>query len=211
MSSRITLLGPVSAHFQETVLNSYALDFVLHLETLFRTKRKEILSERLLQRKKTPQFLQSTRAIRADDWTVVSTPKDLQDRRVEITGPADRKMMINALNSGAKVFMADLEDACSPHWENILQSLDNLNLAVRRKLDFTSEEGKSYKLKDSVATLIVRPRGWHLVEKHILVDKEPISASLFDFAVYFYHNAKELISRGSGPRLRLGISKVLAT
>jgi malate synthase len=200
MPPSVKFVAPVSSHYKETVLNSEALHFVVHLETKFRAKRKELLSERLHLRKKQPHFLESTRDIREDEgWNVISTPHDLQDRRVEITGPADRKMMINALNSGAKVFMADLEDACSPHWENMLQSFENLNLAVRRQLDFTSEEGKTYKLKDTVATLFVRPRAWHLVEKHLLVDNEPVSASLFDFAIYFFHNAKERLAQGSGP------------
>lgn len=137
--------------------------------------------------------------MRGGSWQVAETPPDLQDRRVEITGPVDRKMIINALNSGAKVFMADFEDALSPTWDNVIQGQKNLYDAVRRQIDFVSPEGKEYKLKDKVATLLVRPRGWHLVEKHVLVDGEPISASLFDFGLYFFHNAHELVRRGSGP------------
>lgn len=204
MPPSVKLVGPVSSYYRDVLLSPDALNFVLHLESKFRNKRKELLFERKQRQKewnsgKKLKFLESTREIRESSWSVVDTPHDLQDRRVEITGPADRKMMINAFNSGAKVFMADLEDACSPTWNNILQSLDNLNLAVRRKLDFTSEEGKSYALKDKIATLMVRPRGWHLEEKNLLIDDEPISASLFDFGMHFFHNAQELLNRGSGP------------
>ena len=126
-------------------------------------------------------------------------PTDLQDRRVEITGPTDRKMVINALNSGAKVFMADFEDANAPTWNNMIDGHINLRDAIRRTITFTSPEGKEYRLKDQVAVLLVRPRGWHLVEKHLLVDGEPVSGGLFDFGLYFFHNAKELLARGSGP------------
>ncbi len=204
MSSNVEFVGTVSSYFKDLLLTPDALNFLIHLETQFRSKRKELLLERKQRQKewnygKKPHFLESTHEIRTRSWGVIHTPPDLQDRRVEITGPADRKMMTNALNSGAKVFMADLEDACSPTWLNILQSHENLNLAVRRQLDFVSEEGKSYKLNNKIATLMVRPRGWHLYEKHILLNGEALSASLFDFGLYFYHNAKELLQRGSGP------------
>ena len=141
-----------------------------------------------------------TRSIREGSWTIAPLPEDLQDRRVEITGPAgDRKMVINALNSGAKCFMADFEDALSPTWENVIQGQINLRDAIRRRIDYVSPEGKKYALKDEVATLIVRPRGWHLEEKHLFVDGDAVSGGLFDFGLYFFHNAKELINRGTGP------------
>ncbi len=146
-----------------------------------------------------PGFLPETAFLRGGSWQVAEAPLDLLDRRVEITGPVERKMIINALNSGAKVFMADFEDALSPTWDNVLWGQKNLYDAVRRQIDFVSPEGKAYALKEKTATLVVRPRGWHLVEKHVRVDGEPISASLFDFGLYFFHNAKELLKRGSGP------------
>jgi malate synthase len=137
--------------------------------------------------------------VRQSTWFVALAPKDLNDRRVEITGPTDRKMVINALNSGAKVFMADFEDSLSPTWQNVVEGQVNLQDAVRRQIDFTSPEGKEYKLKKELATLVVRPRGWHLDEKHVVFNGEPVSASLFDFGLYFFHNAAELLNRGSGP------------
>ncbi|HMA37622.1 MAG TPA: malate synthase A, partial [Chloroflexia bacterium] len=137
--------------------------------------------------------------IRAAAWQVAPAPADLEMRRVEITGPVERKMMINALNSGASMFMADLEDSLSPTWENVIGGQVNLWEAVRRRIAYTSPEGKRYQLNDTIATLLVRPRGWHLVEKHVLVDGAPIAASLFDFGLYFFHNAQELLARGSGP------------
>ncbi|HEV2846032.1 MAG TPA: malate synthase A, partial [Thermoanaerobaculia bacterium] len=144
-------------------------------------------------------FPDETREIRAGDWTVAPAPDDLQDRRVEITGPVDRKMMINALNSGASVFMADFEDSLSPTWANVIEGQANLMDAVRRELAFRSPEGKEYRLNDRTATLLVRPRGWHLLERHVTLDGVPVSASLFDFGIYFFHNAAELLKRGSGP------------
>ena len=146
-----------------------------------------------------PDFPVATADVRAADWTVAPAPADLDDRRVEITGPAEPKMMINALNSGARVFMADLEDSLSPTWENVVGGQAALRAAVRRELTFDSPEGKAYRLNEKLATLVVRPRGWHLVERHVLVDGVPISASLFDFGLYFFHNAAELLARGSGP------------
>jgi malate synthase len=146
-----------------------------------------------------PDFLEATREIRERNWTVAAAPPDLNDRRVEITGPVERKMMINALNSGARVFMADFEDALSPPWANVIAGQANCIEAVRRSLEFSSAEGKRYQLGEKLATLVVRPRGWHLEEKHVLVDGEAISASLFDFGLYFFHNARELLERGSGP------------
>jgi malate synthase len=146
-----------------------------------------------------PDFLPETRAIRDADWTCAPVPADIQDRRVEITGPVDRKMIINALNSGASVFMADFEDANTPQWDNNIQGHLNLRDAIRRRIDYVSPEGKAYKLADRTAVLFVRPRGWHLVEKHVRVDGAPISGGIFDFALYVFHNARELLARGSAP------------
>jgi malate synthase len=137
--------------------------------------------------------------VRDGDWRVAETPPDLRKRVVEITGPVDRKMMINALNSGADVFMADFEDANSPTWDNVVAGQVNCQDAVRRTIEFENPDGKRYALNEEIATLLVRPRGWHLPEKHLAVDGEPISASLFDFGLYFFHNARELLDRGSGP------------
>jgi malate synthase len=158
-----------------------------------KVKQKEIDSGIL------PAFLSETEHIRNSDWTIAPLPQDLQDRRVEITGPVDRKMVINALNSGAKLFMADLEDSNSPTWENTIEGQINLKDAVNRSISFENPNGKKYTLNEQTATLIVRPRGWHLEEKHIVVDNEPMSGSLVDFGLYFYHNAKTLIENGSGP------------
>ena len=147
-----------------------------------------------------PDFLKETKAIRESEWVVDPLPADLLDRRVEITGPVDRKMIINALNSGAKVFMADFEDSTTPTWENVIDGQLNLRDAVRRTITFEDEKtGKSYKLIEKPAVLFVRARGWHLEERHLLVDGEPMSGSLFDFGLYAFHNAKELLARGSGP------------
>ncbi len=187
------------------ILTDDAAAFLEKLHERFEEKRKSLLQLREeLQKEfdqgKKPTFLEETKAIREGDWTIAPIPKDLQDRRVEITGPAgDPKMVINAFNSGAKVFMADFEDANAPTFANTIQGQRNLRDAIRRTLQFTGPNGKVYQLKDEMATLLVRPRGWHMVEKHFLIDGEPISASLFDFGLFFYHNAKELIKRGSGP------------
>jgi malate synthase len=160
-------------------------------------RRKEVL--RSLESGALPGFLAETREVRERSWTVADAPPDLTDRRVEITGPVERKMMINALNSGAKVFMADFEDALSPPWVNVIAGQVNCIEAVRRTLEYESPEGKRYRLGQRLATLVVRPRGWHLEEKHVRFEGEPISASLFDFGLYFFHNARELLARGSGP------------
>ncbi len=146
-----------------------------------------------------PAFLADTESVRSASWQVAAPPEDLLDRRVEITGPVERKMMINALNSGAKVFMADFEDSASPTWANMVEGQANLMDAVRQTITFDAPDGREYRLNDEVATLMVRPRGWHLVEKHARVDGNPISGSLFDFGLYFFHNAEELLDRGSGP------------
>ena len=188
----------------ERVLTPDALDFVVRLHRRFNPRREELLRRRAERQRRfdageLPDFLPETEPVRRGEWRVAPTPPDLQDRRVEITGPVERKMMINALNSGAKVFMADLEDANSPTWQNVVEGQANLQDAVRRQLSFTSPEGKEYRLNEQTAVLLVRPRGWHLPEKHVLVDGEPISASLFDFGLYFFHNAQETLRRGTGP------------
>jgi malate synthase len=189
---------------QARVLSQEATEFLAKLSRQFEARRQELLARRMVRQQeidsgRLPDFLPETASIRDREWTVASIPKDLQDRRVEITGPVDRKMIINALNSGASVFMADFEDANSPTWHNNLDGHVNLQDAIRKTISFESPEGKSYRLNDKVATLLVRPRGWHLEEKHFLVDSKPISGSLFDFGLYFFHNAKELVKRGSGP------------
>jgi malate synthase len=186
------------------ILTYDALALIAKTHREFNTRRIELLKRREqrqteLDAGRRPDFLPETAAIREKDWTAASVPPDLQDRRVEITGPTDRKMIINALNSGAKVFMADCEDANAPTWSNMVEGQLNLADAVRRKIEFKSPEGKEYRLADKTAVLFVRPRGWHLLEKHVLVDGEPVSGGLFDFLLYFFHNAKELVQRGSGP------------
>ena len=190
----------------ERVLTDEALTFLGKLHTLFNATRLELLAKRAARQKRLdagerPTFLPETEHIREDKtWKVAPTPKDLQDRRVEITGPVERKMMINALNSGAKVFMADFEDANSPTWENCILGQINCMDAVRKTIEYTKPDGsKTYTLNDTIATLLVRPRGWHLNEKHLLVDGEPISASLFDFGLYFFHNAKAALENDTGP------------
>ena len=187
----------------DAILTPAALRFVAMLQREFNPRREELLAKREERKRRLdagelPDFLPETKKIRESDWTVAPIPEDLLDRRVEITGPVDRKMIINALNSGASVFMADFEDANAPTWDNNIEGHLNLRDAVRRTITFESG-AKQYKLNDKTATLLVRPRGWHLLEKHVLVDGKPVSASLFDFALYFFHNAKELVARGSGP------------
>jgi malate synthase len=192
----------------ERVLTGPALVFVADLQRRFGPLRLELLRQREERQAELdagvrPTFLRATREVRDADWTVAPAPADLDDRRVEITGPAEPKMMINALNSGARVFMADFEDALSPTWANVIGGQAALIDAVRRELTFESPEGKAYRLDDRIATLLVRPRGWHLVESGVLVDGVPVSASLFDFGLYVFHNAAEALSRGSGPYLYL--------
>jgi malate synthase len=188
----------------DTVLSREAENFLVALQREFNPVRKGLLERRQevwhrLKAGERLDFLPHTNFIREGNWNVASAPKDLDDRRTEITGPAERKMMINALNSGAKVFMADLEDSMSPTWQNVIEGQQNLMGAVRKTLAFTSPEGKAYKLKEQLATLVVRPRGWHLVERHLHVDGEAMSGSLVDFGLYFFHNVHELLQRGSGP------------
>ena len=187
------------------VLSDDALAFVADLHRQFNPRRQELLqrradrARRLLAGEERLRFLEETADVRAGDWQVAPAPADLNDRRAEITGPCDRKMVINALNSGAKVFMADLEDASSPTWHNVVDGQRNLFDAVRRTIEFQNPDGREYKLNDDTATLLVRPRGLHLDETHIEIDGEPASGSLVDFGLYFFHNARELIDRGSGP------------
>jgi malate synthase len=199
----VEITGPVTPAVQ-AVLAEPAMAFVADLHRRFNPTRQQLLArrgerQRALDAGEMPGFLPETAYIRASDWRVAPAPADLDDRRVEITGPSERKMMINALNSGAKVFMADFEDALSPTWENVLLGQINCSDAVRRTIEFQNPDGRVYRLNDTIATLLVRPRGWHLVEKHVLVDGEPISGSLFDFGLYMFRNAKELLGRGSGP------------
>ncbi len=200
----VEIHAPVSNEFEE-ILTPDALSFVAQLHRKFNGRRLELLEKRRERQEKfdageLPDFLPETKNIREGDWQVAPTPPDLENRRVEITGPVDRKMMINALNSGAQGFMADLEDSLSPTWENVIQGQINLRDAVRRTIRLEdAARGKTYELGEQTATLLVRPRGWHLVEKHVTVDGEPVSASLFDAGLYLFHNAQELLSRGSGP------------
>ncbi|MCC6222516.1 MAG: malate synthase A [Thermoleophilia bacterium] len=180
------------------VLSPGALAFVARLQRELGPRRAELLELRRERHADRPSFLAETRAVREGDWRVAPAPADLRDRRCEITGPVERKMMINALNSGARVFMADFEDASSPTWANCVEGQRNVRDAVRRTIALETPE-KSYRLNEETATLMVRPRGWHLSERHVLVDGEPVSASLFDFGLCFYHNAREQLERGSGP------------
>jgi malate synthase len=198
----ITVAGRVTAPFAE-ILTPEALNFVAKLHRQFEARRQELLARRAARQRefdsgRLPDFLPETRQVRENDWKIAAQPKDMLDRRVEITGPTDRKMVINALNSGASTFMADFEDANCPTWHNVLDGQINLRDAVRRSISF-EQGGKHYQLKDKTAVIIPRPRGWHLDEKHVLVDGKPISGSIFDFALFFFHNAKELLARGSGP------------
>jgi malate synthase len=190
------------------ILTPDALAFLAKLHRQFDARRLELVSRRAQRQKeldagKLPDFLPETRSIREADWTVANVPADLQDRRTEITGPTDRKMVINALNSGAKMYMADFEDSNTPSWSNQVVGQINMRDAVRKTISHTSPEGKQYDLSNKIATLLVRPRGWHLTEKHVVVDGHPMSGSLFDFGLYFFHNAKERIAQKSGIYLYL--------
>ncbi len=198
----VEVLGPRGARDGE-VLTDEALELVAELTRRFRPRLQELLAARETRQAafdagELPDFRSDTRAIREADWRVAPIPADLLDRRVEITGPTDRKMVINALNSGARVFMADFEDSLAPTWRNVVDGQANLMDAVRGRIDFTSPEGKRYALKERCAVLMVRPRGWHLTEKHVLVDGAAVPAALFDFSLYLLHNARELRSRGTG-------------
>jgi len=199
----LSFSAPIPSGGQE-ILTPQALLLVTELHQKFDKRRKELLARRVQRQAEIdagalPDFLPETESIRKSDWTVAPIPRDLLDRRVEITGPVDRKMVINALNSGAQVFMADFEDSNSPTWHNNILGQVNLRDAVRGDISYTSPEGKQYQLNPRVATLLVRPRGWHLEEAHALISGEPVSGSLFDFALFFCNNAKALIAKGSGP------------
>jgi malate synthase len=199
----IEFCGPAPQCADE-VLTPEAVRFVAELSRRFETARQQLLHSRQQRQQeivdgRMPDFLSETAAVREKSWTVAPIPNDLQDRRVEITGPVERKMIINALNSGANVFMADFEDSNSPTWRNNIEGQLNLRDAVRREISFATPQGKQYRLNPRVAILMVRPRGWHLVEKHMLVDGRPVSASLFDFGLFFFHNAAAQIERGTGP------------
>ena len=206
MSNRapgVDIVGAAPDHADD-VLTRDALEFVARLHRSFDGRRRELLAAREERQRRfdtgeLPDFLSGTAAVRDDEsWRVASAPADLDDRRVEITGPAEPKMMVNALNSGARAFMCDFEDALSPMWDNVLTGQWAVAEAVRRRLTLRTDE-KTYELKPQVATLVIRPRGWHLEEAHLLVDGSPISASLFDFGLAFFHNAREQLARGSGP------------
>jgi malate synthase len=200
----IEVLGPLSP-IHASVLTPAALEFVAGLHREFNDRRKSLLAVRQERQREfdlgqLPDFLPDTAAIRNRHWKVAPIPRDLLDRRVEITGPVDRKMIINALNSGANCFMADFEDSHSPTWLGTLDGQINVRDAVNGRIEYLHPEtGKQYRLNEQVATLLVRPRGWHLEERHLMVDGHPISASLFDFGLFFFHNARTLLEKGSGP------------
>jgi len=199
----IQIVGALKPGYEE-ILTPQALKFLEEIETRFSARRKELLEMRRnrqqeIDRGKLPSFLPETEEIRNGDWTIAPLPEDLQDRRVEITGPTDRKMIINALNSGAKVFMADCEDATSPTWESIIEGQMNLRDAVNRTISFKNPDGKEYTLQDETAVLLVRPRGLHLEEKNLILGGKRISGSFVDFGLYFFHNVNQLLQRGTGP------------
>jgi malate synthase len=199
----IAILGPIPAAYEQ-ILTPQAMTFVAKLARKFENRRRELMAQRVKRQAefdigKLPDFLPETRSIRESEWSVGPIPSDLQDRRVEITGPTDRKMVINALNCGANVFMADFEDSNAPTWSNMIEGQINLCDAIRRSITFQSPEGKQYRLNPQTATLMVRPRGWHLLEQHMHIDGEPVSGAIFDFALYVFHNAKEAITRNTGP------------
>src|SRR5436190_4642880 len=199
----VEILGDVTPAYSE-ILTPEAMRFLAKLARRFEATRQERLAARVKKQAEIdagalPDFPVETVEIRAKGWTVAPIPKDLEDRRVEITGPVDRKMVINALNSGANVFMADFEDSNSPTWQNNIEGHINLRDAINGTIGFTSPEGKRYELAPQIATLLVRPRGWHLTEKHCLVDGKPMSGSLFDFGLFFFHNARNLVAKGTGP------------
>jgi len=199
-----TIIPDCSDEFKE-ILTPELLDFIALLEAKYGQQRRDLLTLRHDKQKRydqgvLPLFLPETKSIRESQWKAASIPNDLQDRRVEITGPVERKMIINALNSGAYVFMADFEDSNSPTWENCIQGQINLRDAVNKTIEYSQKDnGKTYKLNPKIATLMVRPRGWHLEESHVLVEGKPVSAAIFDFATFFFHNAKSLIEQGSAP------------
>jgi malate synthase len=202
IANEIEVLAPTSGEFSQ-ILTPQALGFVAKLHRRFEPRRQQLLAARAARQRQfdrgvLPDFLPETKKIRDADWVVAPQPKDMLDRRVEITGPTDRKMVINALNSGASTFMADFEDANCPTWHNMIDGQINLRDAVRRTITL-DQGGKQYRLNEKTAVLLPRPRGWHLDEKHMTVDGQPVAGGIFDFALFFFHNAKELLARGSGP------------
>ena len=203
-AGKLKIVGEITPQVEQ-VLTPEAIEFLTQLHEKFNNQRKELLKRRAERQQRLDageklDFLPETKHIREGDWTIAPLPEDLQDRRVEITGPVDRKMVINALNSGAKMFMACFEDASSPTWENMISGQINMQDAVRRNISYTNPaNGKEYKLNEETAVLLVRPRGLHLIEKNVTVNDEVMSGSLFDFGLYFFHNAKEAIARGTGP------------
>ncbi|HLK67342.1 MAG TPA: malate synthase A [Bryobacteraceae bacterium] len=203
LNELVRIMGPAT-EVRDTILTPEAVQFLVKLSAKFESRRRRLLEARQTRQHEIdegqqPGFPPETAEVRAASWKIAPCPADLMDRRVEITGPPDRKMIINALNSGAKVFMADFEDSNSPTWKNVIEGQANLRDAVNGTIGYTSPEGKRYEVGENPAVLMVRPRGWHLVEKHFLVEGEPISASLFDFGLYFFHNAHNLIRNGTGP------------
>ena len=203
LPSGVQINAPIHPRFDE-ILTHDALAFVAKLHRAFAARRKELLAKRVERQARIdagemPDFLPETKHIREGDWKVAPLPKALECRRVEITGPVEAKMIINAFNSGADSYMTDFEDSNSPNWFNQVQGQVNLYDAVRRRLTFTNEAGKVYKLNDKIAVMQIRPRGWHLDEKHMLVDGQRVSGGIFDFGLVFFHNAKEQIARGAGP------------
>ena len=204
--STVTVDAPSTVERSEEILTPEALAFLAELQTRFGPRRDELLAARKERRAQVSRtgrldFLEETKEVREGDWRVAEAPADFRDRRVEITGPTERKMAINALNSGAKVWLADLEDANTPHWSNVVGGQVNLYDAVRRTIEFTSPQGKHYALKDpdGIPVIVPRPRGWHFDEEHLTLDGRPLVGALVDFGLYFFHNAKELLERGSGP------------
>jgi malate synthase len=202
IANEIEVLAPTSGEFSQ-ILTPQALGFVAKLHRRFEPRRQQLLAARAARQRQfdrgvLPDFLPETKKIRDADWVVAPQPKDMLDRRVEITGPTDRKMVINALNSGASTFMADFEDANCPTWHNMIDGQINLRDAVRRTITL-DQGGKQYRLNEKTAVVLPRPRGWHLDEKHMTVDGQPVAGGIFDFALFFFHNAKELLARGSGP------------
>ncbi|OLC55140.1 MAG: malate synthase A [Chloroflexi bacterium 13_1_40CM_4_68_4] len=200
---RVPSRDPDTRTLAEQILTPAAQDFLARLHREVEPTRRGLLETRQQRWKElraggSLSFPKET-ADRPNEWRVADVPSDLQVRKVEITGPTDRKMVVNALNSGASIYMADFEDANTPTWRNLIEGQHNLTLATLRKIDFTSPEGKAYQLRDKTATLVVRPRGWHLDEKHFLVDGTPIAGALFDFGLYFFHNARRLLDDGTGP------------
>lgn len=203
VSGTVEIKAPARPGFEQ-ILTPDAVEFVATLVRKYRGRHAELMAYRATRQSKIdagalPGFLPETQSVRDGDWKIAGIPADLQDRRVEITGPVDRKMVINALNAPVKCYMADFEDSQAPTWEGLVDGQINLRDAVRRTISFKNPDGKEYRLNDKTATLIVRPRGWHLPEKHLLVDGQPAIGAIMDFGLFFFHNAKELLARGTGP------------